>query len=245
MELYTLGTSHGATEPGRACSSNLVTINGHGYLFDCGCSVESKMTDLGLPIDAVRAVFMSHMHEDHVGGLSAIIKRFVTYHPNAAPLQVYFPEQQAIDGFCGWLRSMHFPEGLNGRATFSAISTGVFYRDDHICVEAIPTAHLRNGALPSFAFSIQTAQKRLLFTGDLNADFHDFPAVALHERFDAVVCELVHFDLEKALQTLLSVQTDHLIFSHLSPYIIPRLEKLLPRFPFRVTVASDGARFPV
>ena len=36
MKLYTLGTSHGATEIGRACSANLLAVGTTYYLFDCG-----------------------------------------------------------------------------------------------------------------------------------------------------------------------------------------------------------------
>lgn len=42
MKLYTLGTSYGATELGRECSSNLLEVNGSYYLFDSGGNVEAK-----------------------------------------------------------------------------------------------------------------------------------------------------------------------------------------------------------
>ena len=57
MKLYTLGTSHGATEVGRACSANLLEVGGAYYLFDCGGNTEGKMTDLSLPIEKIRAAY--------------------------------------------------------------------------------------------------------------------------------------------------------------------------------------------
>ena len=52
------------------------------------------MTDLHLPIDKIRTVFVTHMHEDHAGTLSAIAKRFCFYHRDASPVEFFLPEEK-------------------------------------------------------------------------------------------------------------------------------------------------------
>lgn len=241
MKLYTLGTSHGATEIGRACSSNLLEVNGSYYLLDCGGNTEGKMTDLGLSVDKIRAVFITHMHEDHVGTLSAVVKRFSHYHRQAPAVSIFLPEENGISALQTWLSALHM--SFEGRACFHTISVGQIYKDENISVTAIATAHIQNGAFPSFAFMIETDHKKMLYTGDLAGDFHDYPKILAEEYFDAVLCELVHFPVENHLDTLAKTKTKHLIFTHLAPRNIPRIRRAEQQLSFRLDIAEDGNSF--
>lgn len=243
MKLYTLGTSHGATEVGRACSANLLAVGGNYYLFDCGGNTEGKMTDMGLPIDRVRATFITHMHEDHAGTLSSIAKRFSDYHPDAPALPVYLPEQTGIDAFGGWLSALHI--AYRDRVLLRLIHVGRIYEDDHISVTAVRTEHIKKGAFPSFAFLVEAEGKRFLYTGDLSGDFHDYPAVLLEQDFDAVLCELVHFKVERNLGTIAKTKTKRMIFTHLSPRNIPLVRSVEKELPFPIAIAEDGACFEI
>ena len=238
MKLYTLGTSHGATEVGRACSVNLLSVGDAYYLFDCGGNAEGKMMDLHLPIDKIRAVFVTHMHEDHAGTLSAIAKRFCGYHREAPPVSFFLPEEEGIAALGHWLSALHIKN--EGRVLMNTVSVGKVYEDEHITVSAIATAHIENGAFPSFAFLIEAEGKKMLYTGDLASDFHDYPSILLEEHFDAVLCELVHFNVARNLDTIAKTKTEKIIFTHLSPYNIPRLRAAEDRLPFPVDIAEDG-----
>lgn len=245
MKWITLGTSHGAPEKGRACSGNLLQVNGAYYLFDCGGSVESKMVDLGLDFTAMRCAFITHMHEDHVGSLSGIAKHFSGYlYTNDAHLNIYFPEKVGLDAFQAWLAALHCSQPPK-RQSYYVVETGEIYHDENIAVTAIRTDHLKNGEFPSFAYMIETADQRVLYTGDLAADFHDYPAVTTEKDFDAIVCELVHFDFEKNLDTLAASRTKQLIFTHVWLTNIPKIEANRDHFPFPVTVAEDHKVFEI
>ena len=71
-----LGTCSG-TEPFENMHhcSLIITVNGKNYWFDAGenCSFTAHM--MGLDLQQVRAVFISHPHMDHIGGLGNLIDR--------------------------------------------------------------------------------------------------------------------------------------------------------------------------
>ncbi|MBE7034984.1 MAG: MBL fold metallo-hydrolase [Ruminococcaceae bacterium] len=244
MKLFTLGTSHGATEIGRVCSGNLVEVNGAYYLFDCGGSVEAKMTNHQLPIGEIKAVFISHMHEDHAGTLSSIAKRFIVYLNREKSVKMYLPEQNGIDAFQNWLKALHLTPDEK-IVSFFEVQAGEIYRDENITVTAIPTAHLGGGKFPSFAYVIEAQGKKLLYTGDLALDFHDYPEILFKEEFDTVLSELVHFDFEKNFETILKTKTKRLIFTHMSLTKAEQVKEREAEFPFEVIIAEDDMCFEI
>lgn len=242
MKIVTLGTSHGAAEKGRACSGTLLLVNDSAYLLDCGGNVESKMIDMGLTIEDIKGIFISHMHEDHAGSLSSILKHFTDYIKTEKDVKIYMPEEKGTVAFKDWLEALHFPVPRMGRLVFRLIHEGEIYRDDNISVSAIPTQHIKGA---SFAFVIRISDKSILYTGDLSGDFHDYPNIAFEEDFNAVICELVHFDIEKNLETIAKSKTQKLIFTHILPYNIKKIKNNEEKFPFSVYIAEDNMMFEI
>ena len=244
MKLHTLGTSHGATEPNKACSVNLLEVNGAYYLFDCGGNAEGKITDLGIAFDAIRAVFISHMHEDHIGTLSAIVKRFLVYNKSENILDLHLPEQAGIDAFKGWISALHL-DASSPKTRYHLAKEGVIYSDENITVTAIPTKHLMNGKLPSFSYMVETADKRFLYTGDLNYTFCDYPSIVFEQQFDLILCELVHFKPELHLEQIIQSKTKKMVFTHAAPTKATRVLGMQNQFPFPIDLAEDGKIYEI
>lgn len=243
MKLYTLGTSHGATEKGRSCSVNLLEVSGSYYLFDCGGDAEAKLTDIGLA-GSVRAIFLSHMHIDHVAGLPALAKRYILhYNKQGSHAEVFFPEEEGIEPFLSWLRATHYSLDRLDSFEMRVIREGEIYRDENITVTAIRTRHIKDGEIPSFAFTVEGEGKRFLYTGDLSGSFEDYPEVVFERDFDLILSELVHFNVEKNLPKIRESRTKRLVFTHLGPSKIPTLLEREKDFPFPISVASDGDVF--
>jgi ribonuclease BN (tRNA processing enzyme) len=243
MRIITLGTSHGATERGRACSATLIEVEGAYYLFDCGGDVEPKMTNMGLPIESIRAVFISHMHEDHAGTLSSIAKRFTVYQPEESRVKMYLPEKRGIEAFRGWLSALHLPNLW--KLSLLEVEEGEIYSDGRLRVFAIPTRHIEGGRYPSFAYVIEAEGKRLLYSGDLSGDFSDYPEVVNREDFDLIICELTHYEPERNFEAIKASRTKGLLFTHIwEGKIAPVLAKA-PELPFKLDIATDGAEYVI
>ena len=77
MKLVTLGTSHGDPCLNRDNSSLLLRLAGGDYLFEAGAPVNALFIRKHIPFERLKAVFVSHSHEDHIGGLPGILKSLV------------------------------------------------------------------------------------------------------------------------------------------------------------------------
>ena len=157
-KFHTLGTSHGAAEYGRSCSVNILEVNGRYYVFDCGGNIETKMKDLDMPMSSIKAVFISHMHEDHAGSLSAIGKHFTVYNSSEEKVKIMMPEAEGIRALRAWMLALHLNEQKLERLEFEEIYEAEIYRDEFVAVSAIATRHIKSGRFPSYAFVVESVR---------------------------------------------------------------------------------------
>lgn len=266
MKVYTLGTGHGDSTVSRYNTSTAYeTDDGRLYLFDVGAPAEASLRRRGLSVFDLRAVFLTHMHDDHVGGLTGLCKQITKYTGTADPervIPIYFPEERAIEPFRAWFRAVR-ENPDTGHFSYRAVQDGVIYSDDHLTVTAIRTCHLRTisrseGDPCSFAYVLDFKKegKRVLHTGDLCGDFSDFPKIAHEEPFDLCVCEATHYSPEEHSGTLCTARFKRLVFIHVSDawhvVVSPgwsvyngekKLLSLCRGFPYPVQVAHDGDEF--
>lgn len=70
----TLGTMGGPVpSPDRSQPSNALVHVGHVYLVDAGDGTVQQLSRAGILLPRVAGVFLSHLHADHTGGLSALL----------------------------------------------------------------------------------------------------------------------------------------------------------------------------
>ena len=248
MIITTLGTSHGDSTYCRFNSSTLYEVNGAMYLIDCGAPCDALLCRKGKDNSKLRAIFCTHMHDDHVGGLTEMIKALEKYPKGHT--EIFLPEKGASEALTVWLSAMHI-KLLPGIIDFRVTLTGEVYSDENITVEAYPTDHIPSAPVKPVTFAYiltdKTTGKRLLHTGDLWVDFHDYPEILLREHFDLLVCEATHYSQTTAAPLFAETLTDRLIFNHIGDKWHGDGESLLydccKELPYPVSVAHDGDEF--
>lgn len=90
IRLTFLGTSAGAPTRDRNVACVAVVLDGHALLFDCGEGTQQQLLRSPLRLGAVEALFITHLHGDHLYGLPGLIATLGLY-SRVAPLDVYGP----------------------------------------------------------------------------------------------------------------------------------------------------------
>ena len=251
MKLITLGTGAGNPTLIRHNSCSFLETSNGSYLIDAGGPVSASIIRKGLDFNAIRAVFITHMHEDHFGGLTSFLKnRMIPNGPyNRADRwrgfwpEVWLPDPDAPEAF-DRLMAIQFRGTQRDRIKYRVIQPGLFYDDGYLKATAIPNRHFKwnDLYLPSYCFLFEAEGKKLLCTGDLSADFSDFPVEAAKDA-DLVLCEFTHFDPENCRNLLGKIRPGKLIFNHVAgrnEAVFPEFSK---NFDYPMFVAKDGDEF--
>lgn len=121
-------------------SSQIIEIRGKLFMVDCGEGTQQQVRKSRLNFTKIYAVFISHLHGDHVLGLIGMISTF-GLNGRTAPLHIYAPGEYEqllnleIQTFCG---------GLDFEVVFHAVDTckqQVIYEDRSLTIESIPLTH--------------------------------------------------------------------------------------------------------
>ena len=138
-ELVLLGTAAAPFPvPGRAGISSALVVDGRVFVIDCGRGSPTAFADAGLDFARLEAVFLTHLHADHIGDLPGMILYPWGVRTGAAgplpPLRVYGPA-----------RPGELPEG-----------DAVFHRDTTIHPERpVPgTSDLVESILAGYAYHL-------------------------------------------------------------------------------------------
>ena len=248
LKITTLGTSHGDPTGIRFNTSTLLQIDNESYLIDAGAPVNALLIRMNFKFDSLKAIFLSHMHEDHVGGLTGMVKTLAKHAVKTQHTDIFFPEKQAVAAFINWLEVQHrkIPPEVISYHVSRADRTAEY---NTASIEAVPTDHLlkKNDLPSSFAYKFDTSYGKVLFTGDLRFDFADFPADAAGD-CRICVCELTHYPFENALPFLEKCNFEKLIFTHIGDNWadsdgLRKLSSMTSHLPYPCVISNDFEQF--
>ncbi|MEA3503436.1 MAG: MBL fold metallo-hydrolase [Actinomycetota bacterium] len=73
MRITLLGTGGPRPDPARQGPATMVEVAGLHLLFDAGRGVATQLARAGVSLDEIDAVFLTHHHFDHIGGLGDLL----------------------------------------------------------------------------------------------------------------------------------------------------------------------------
>lgn len=222
MKLIILGSCSGTEPvPGRKHISFVIEKDGGIYWFDAGegCSYTAYL--MGVDLLAVRAIFISHTHMDHIGGLPNLLWNMrkvngVTDDPSrrlsGKLIRVfipYLPTWQAV------IKMLEGTEGgfrIDYQLAAERCYDGEIFDDGCLRVAALHNTHLgvpEDGTDParepsdtawrSFSFRIESEGKALVYSGDVSSIDELEPIL---NPCDLLLMETGHHEVERVCKYL-------------------------------------------
>ncbi len=154
FSLKILGVNAALPNVDTITSAQILNSNHHLYLIDCGEGTQMKMLKHQIKKNKIRAVFISHLHGDHIFGLPGLLTSFA-HTQRKEPLKIIGPP--GIKAFIETvlrLSASHIPFDMVIEEP-DDISIPV-YQDENIIVTAIPLQH----RVPTFGYIFRQTEKR-------------------------------------------------------------------------------------
>lgn len=173
MQVIILGSGNPIPHPDRAGPSTLVRTEVGDLLFDCGRGVLMRSAAVGSGPAAFRAVFLTHLHSDHVTDLNDIFTMRWAMSFEPSPLPVFGPEgtldllkatEAMLEADIRYRLDHHEDLRWRPSATVTEVSGGVVFEDGAVRVTAAPTDH--RPVRPTFGFRVDEANKSVVIAGD-------------------------------------------------------------------------------
>ena len=246
-----LGTCSGTEPiPNMHHCSILFDINDSLYWFDCGEGAVYNAFTAGTDIMHTRAVFISHMHFDHVGGLSHLlftVQKMMSKHKmklsHGNSIKFHLPDTSLFEAFktiadCSPSHPFCYETELE------SVKDGVVYSDENLTVTAHHNTHLKeNGdnGWHSFSYLINTCGKRIVFSGDVSSPQE--LDLLIGNGCDLLIMETGHHKVNDVLRYVQSKNVDKLYFNHHGREILASFsaaQEKISLSPQDAVLATDG-----
>jgi ribonuclease BN (tRNA processing enzyme) len=172
--LVLLGTAGGPRpRKSRSASAHAIAVGGAIYIVDCGDGVARQMVLAGLPLDAIRGVFLTHHHSDHnadygnllllawSGGLRTPVDTFGP--PPIEKMTRLFFEMNATD-IDARIADEGRPPLIPLVRAHDLGKPGKVFEDERVKVSAALVEHPPMS--PAFAYRFDTADRSIVISGD-------------------------------------------------------------------------------
>jgi len=216
IRVFTVGTA--APLPGkRVQTGTAVIVNGHFFMFDVGDGVVRRAENMGLPLNRLDGIFITHWHSDHFMDLASMVSRtWLLGRTN--DLHLYGPDgtdsiNQSIKGYLhleNKHRLDHHGHEIMDISKVHAIphefknvqnSKAVVYQQDGITVTAFDVDH--SPIEPAVGYAIEYKGKKVVISGDTKKNDR---VLEMAQNADLLLHEVI---LNSMLQQMTSVLTQN------------------------------------
>ena len=241
MRVTIVGSSHGVPEANRKCSCIMVEVGENIYFVDMGTSAIDALRNRGLSMDAVKGVFITHMHGDHINGLIPFVDLINWYFKTANPV-ICLPNPEAARVIHDWMQVTLNSNWIN--LTYQKVQSGEVFNDGVLKVTAFATQHCKD----SFVYLLEAEGKAVLCTGDLKHPSVDMPNVIRQRSLDLLICESAHFPAMDYLPVLEGCRIQKVCVTHYSYKrlgSVMELHKTLTEQGQAIVLATDDLQLQV
>ncbi len=144
FEITLLGTAGSAPTKTRTLPGIYVSYEGDAFLFDCGEGVQIQLLKYGLNSYKIRAIFLSHIHGDHVIGIAGLV-RTLALNNRSEELKIFIPKgyEKAIKSLITFDKAIiHYPIKIIG------INKGQLYTGKNFSISSFRLNH----TVPTYGF---------------------------------------------------------------------------------------------
>lgn len=264
-----LGTGYPRPDPERAGPSSAVVVGDKLFVVDVGRGVTQRLWASGIPLKNLRAVFLTHLHSDHISGLPDLFNTSWIF-GRYEPLRLYGPPgtRELADAMVAFfavdvpirrdLTEMH--PGAGATVDTRVVAEGVVYEDPDVKISAFRVDH--RPVSEAFGYRFDGGGRSIVISGDTRpsdnliqhakgADVlvHEAYLPEHFERVDtpevAARLKAYHTSAEEAGQVAQAAGVKLLVLTHLVPGgpDAVYLERAGRYFKGKIVVGRDLMRF--
>lgn len=242
-----LGSGAGDATAMRSCAGYVLSFDEKLFLFDCGSGVTSAFLRSGFdPLD-VEAIFISHMHADHVCDLPLFIQKMHLL-KRRKPLPIYMPTG-GIRPLNYFLNACYlFKEKLSFVLEPEPMKPIYEFFEGRLAVYAIANQHLIGNAdiirslglenrMQCFSFRMNAGGKIIFYSADVQSlgDIEKYL-----DGVDLLIVETSHIDLKKLRVLVDSNNIEKVILTHIADDMLVGIQGFIESFPGRYILAEDN-----
>ena len=201
------GTGSPLPSRDRAAACTVIVAGGRLFVFDMGEGAGETLSLMGLPLNSIEGVWLTHLHSDHFEGLGPFTLQRWAGSSASAPLPVFGPEgvTEITEGFNSVYRiDSTYRIAHHGEATVkpsgfgmtgATILPGIVYDEDDVRITAFAVDH--DPIKPAFGYRVDWKGRSVTITGDTAFT----PALATAAKgTDLLVSELLSPRMVKILE---------------------------------------------
>ena len=137
IKIIALGTAGSAPSKSRNLPSYALVYNGEVFLFDCGEGTQLQMLKYGVNTYKTKAVFITHVHGDHVIGIAGLL-RTLAINNRQSPIDIFVPK--GYEDVIEKLKTFDNAK-IDYKVNVHGIGNGTVYKGRGFSVKAFPLSH--------------------------------------------------------------------------------------------------------